>query len=382
MIKLRGLESQGASVLGTVAIARGPHYVPAIPVDVERAIGRLRSDELLEKVDIILLTDKLSNVATLSLTWANIVAIVAEEAESPDVVRVPSISGVDRLLELATEGMIALIDGGRSVLYLEPGAEIVASYQSEADRLRPSSRYHLGFNHAPAVTLDGKQIRVLATAESLKEVESAITNGADGVLTSYRMIGEHEQRFNRISVAERLVEHSAGKTIEMVATTDSVTIPEFIEITTKVDVVLCFTGTDSSQAIDRFQSECHHVAGLMKADEQKVGLWRLAQTIGLFADLEEPYFAESATRIHLSLPHDTLSLNEETTCWMSNVILEAHNQALAVEVILESAGARLIEDVLHCNADALIVPIPEVQHAKSVVRAISNHESIFNDETG
>ena len=368
-MKLRGKSHQSGVLLGTVSIAKSPHYAPVIPLNIERAIARLRSDEMLEKSDVIIITDCLSSVGNISLSWANIVAIVAEEMAHDVSIRIPAISGVDNLIETAADGMIALFDGNRAILYLEPDAEIIAAYQSEAEKLRPSSRYHIGYEHSTAETLDGKQIRVFANITHYENAETALSLGADGLVLDSEILCWSELELGASSKTEKLLQMSAGKPIIINVASHNLPLTELLSLSTLGDITLCMSSQTSSEKIEEYYQDIQYTSKLLIENEEMVGNIRIGQIIEIDNAYEELELPTEITRIYIPLNFRNESI--EICERLVEIVLKAHNSAVAVGVFLEEPNSDNINVALISDIDALIVPPEKVQATKHIIRGFS-----------
>jgi phosphotransferase system enzyme I (PtsI) len=93
----------------------------------------------------------------------------------------PSVVGIAGVLAGVRTGMPVILDGSAGTLILNPSKETLALYRTKrADLLRERRRLNR-LAKVPAVTLDGTPITLLANLELPAEIESVMTNGADGI---------------------------------------------------------------------------------------------------------------------------------------------------------------------------------------------------------
>jgi phosphotransferase system enzyme I (PtsI) len=102
-------------------------------------------------------------------------AIVAEALEIPAVV------GTGPFLAEVSGGELAIIDGDKGLVILQPDEETLARYRHEAEELRSMAAKLEPLKDLPAETLDGMHIQILGNIEFPYEVEHCIDRGADGV---------------------------------------------------------------------------------------------------------------------------------------------------------------------------------------------------------
>jgi len=94
---------------------------------------------------------------------------------------IPAIAGVDAAVLNLPENTVLALDGFSGTLWVRPSPEVAAlleerrrGWLQRRDRLRASGR-------RPAVTRDGRRIKVAANLGSVLEARQALENGADGV---------------------------------------------------------------------------------------------------------------------------------------------------------------------------------------------------------
>jgi phosphotransferase system enzyme I (PtsI) len=102
-------------------------------------------------------------------------AIVAEALEIPAVV------GTGPFLAEVSGGELAIIDGDKGLVILQPDEETLARYRHEAEELRSMTAKLEPLKVLPAETLDGLRVQILGNIEFPYEVEHCIDRGADGV---------------------------------------------------------------------------------------------------------------------------------------------------------------------------------------------------------
>lgn len=127
---------------------------------------------------------------------------------------IPAVVGLERVTENFEEGQQIIVDGEEGLVLLRPTAEAVREYTEKrrtyASRVREMAR----FARLPAVTKDGRAVKLPANIEFPEEADVALRFGADGVglyRTEFLYLNrrnlpseeEHYQTYRR--VAERFV---------------------------------------------------------------------------------------------------------------------------------------------------------------------------------
>jgi phosphoenolpyruvate-protein phosphotransferase (PTS system enzyme I) len=95
---------------------------------------------------------------------------------------IPMVMGVEGKLELAIgTGDLLIIDGGTGLLQVDPTPDMVSRYTEIRKRQLAVREKLLSIAEVPAVTQDGVALTLAANISSLKELEAALSNGAEGV---------------------------------------------------------------------------------------------------------------------------------------------------------------------------------------------------------
>lgn len=106
---------------------------------------------------------------------ASHVAIIARALD------LPLVAGIEpRALELPNASM-AILDGTRGQLRLDPDAAEIARVRSLKERLAARRAAELAAAHEPAITADGRRIEVVANIGGLDEARRAVELGGEGV---------------------------------------------------------------------------------------------------------------------------------------------------------------------------------------------------------
>jgi phosphoenolpyruvate-protein phosphotransferase (PTS system enzyme I) len=95
---------------------------------------------------------------------------------------IPMVMGIEGKLELAIgTGDLLIIDGGTGLLQVDPTPDMVSRYTEIRKRQLAVREKLLSIAEVPAVTQDGVALTLAANISSLKELEAALSNGAEGV---------------------------------------------------------------------------------------------------------------------------------------------------------------------------------------------------------
>ncbi len=102
-------------------------------------------------------------------------AIMAKSLE------VPAVVGLEKVTQAVKDGDEVIIDGTGGKVIINPDAATRELYEVERERYLQHGRELLQFTTAPAVTLDRRNIALLANMELPEEIESIRAHGAAGI---------------------------------------------------------------------------------------------------------------------------------------------------------------------------------------------------------
>ncbi len=94
---------------------------------------------------------------------------------------IPAVVGLERVTQEFSENEEVIVDGEEGVVVLRPTAETVREYTEKKKAYTLRIRDLAKFAKLPAVTRDGKTLRLLANIEFPEEAEVSLRSGADGV---------------------------------------------------------------------------------------------------------------------------------------------------------------------------------------------------------
>ena len=94
---------------------------------------------------------------------------------------IPTVVGVDHLLESVREGDEVVIDGNAGVVYVNPSVEVVREYERIDRQYRAFNRELESLRNLPAETRDGRRIALYANIGLAGDLALAIRHGAEGV---------------------------------------------------------------------------------------------------------------------------------------------------------------------------------------------------------
>lgn len=84
-------------------------------------------------------------------------------------------------IEEAWDGHLAIIDGEKQCLYIDPSEELIAEYQLKQASIEQKRTELQALKMLPAVTADGHSIALYANINAPTDIENAISQGAEGI---------------------------------------------------------------------------------------------------------------------------------------------------------------------------------------------------------
>ncbi len=166
--------------------------------------------ELTPGLTVQLEREAVNGIASVEGAKTSHAAILARSLGIPCVMGL--IDGLDRV----RDGMEVILDGTHGLVILEPTAEEIEAARA-GERLRRALEAQLAESDGqPAVTTDGRRVRLRGNVDLPEELDGTVAHGADGVgllRTEFLVLGrtslptEAEQRDYFVQVARRFPDH-------------------------------------------------------------------------------------------------------------------------------------------------------------------------------
>jgi phosphotransferase system, enzyme I, PtsP len=118
------------------------------------------------------------NLAGIALQSGGVTSHTAILARSFEI---PTVVGVEHLMESVIEGDHLVLDGNSGLVYVNPGTEIEKDYQSLTKRYEAFKRELMEADHQSGGTRDGHRVMMLANIALLADVHLALRYGAEGI---------------------------------------------------------------------------------------------------------------------------------------------------------------------------------------------------------
>ncbi|MFB2881892.1 phosphoenolpyruvate--protein phosphotransferase [Floridanema aerugineum] len=94
---------------------------------------------------------------------------------------IPAVLGVDAQILQVEDGTLLCLDGEIGKVWVEPEADILALFEIKRQGWRSAQQEALAKAQQPAITRDGRRVSVFANIGSIADVQTALSNGAEGV---------------------------------------------------------------------------------------------------------------------------------------------------------------------------------------------------------
>ncbi len=128
----------------------------------------------------------------------------------------PTISGLENITGLVSEGDIIILDAKKGVAYIDPDLNTVIEYQQAELKRQEKGRIFITSEHLPARTQKGETILVYARVKDNNTVDLALDNGADGLFVDIRDIAKLD-----LDYIKRVLVAGLGKPIIFAVDTDA-----------------------------------------------------------------------------------------------------------------------------------------------------------------
>ncbi len=94
---------------------------------------------------------------------------------------IPAVVGVQAEALNLTNGTLLALDGESGKVWVEPQSDTIAALQAKREAWQAGQQQALAKAQAPAVTRDGRQVKVFANIGGIADAQAALEHGAEGV---------------------------------------------------------------------------------------------------------------------------------------------------------------------------------------------------------
>lgn len=94
---------------------------------------------------------------------------------------IPALIGTDIPLDESVDGKLAIVDGSKGVVYVEPDESTLSEMQEKQKKEQEQKELLQTLKGKPNITLDGKEIKLYANIGNIKDLATVIQNDAGGI---------------------------------------------------------------------------------------------------------------------------------------------------------------------------------------------------------
>jgi len=156
----------------------------------QRIIRNLQKKRWESKIqeDVIVVTESLTPADTLLLSRNKVLAFVTDHggltshaAIISRSLNIPAVVGTHNATERIKDGDKLIIDGFHGYILLNPTKEQIKFFSKKHDKLVELQKDLEELQDEPAVTKDGKEIKLLTNVDVTGEIDLVVTSGAEGI---------------------------------------------------------------------------------------------------------------------------------------------------------------------------------------------------------
>lgn len=131
---------------------------------------------------------------------------------------IPALIGTDIPLDETVDGKLAIVDGSKGVIYVEPDESILSEMQEKQKKEQEQKELLQTLKGKPNITLDGKEIKLYANIGNSKDLATVIQNDAGGIGLFrseflYLEKDDYPTEEEQFSVYKTVAETMAGKQV-------------------------------------------------------------------------------------------------------------------------------------------------------------------------
>ncbi|NCC44874.1 MAG: phosphoenolpyruvate--protein phosphotransferase, partial [Clostridia bacterium] len=178
-----------------------------------------------EREPIIILADDLAPSETVRLDKEKVLSFVtvhgsvnSHTAILAKTMGIPALIGTDTPLDDTVDGKMAIVDGTNGKIYVDPDEETL--FLMKCRQAEELEKKHLlqELKGKENITLDGKKVMICANIGSIKDLQTAVENDADGIglfRSEFIYLGseDHPTEEEQFEVYKTAVEAMAGKLV-------------------------------------------------------------------------------------------------------------------------------------------------------------------------
>ncbi len=152
--------------------------------------------------DVIVISQSITPADTLLFSRANVKGYVTDfgglTSHAAIVARslnVPAVVGVHDASSSIHSGDIIIVDGFHGEVVINPSEEQLQHYESKISKLSKFDAELTKLKEEPAVTIDGREIKIMANLDISDEIDQIISRGAEGIglVRTEQLFDEYDQ---------------------------------------------------------------------------------------------------------------------------------------------------------------------------------------------
>lgn len=367
---LKGLSLYPGAAFGSASVIRVPNGIPLLPARMVERLAKSYTDSPLEPMDVILVAQDYEYASAMTFPWAHVVGILAERATSETPVgNTPAIVAIPNLINTIEDGDLLLINADHGAVFVNPDGMTIAAYQSEKEHMRPKRRFYLDYQDQPAVTLDGREIRVLATIDTIDDFDMAQHNGADAFYISAGsdLLPIEVTDAEQLSKLNYLAEIADGKPITVMGGREAFDFAALLKVTNRAELTLCLPGKYRAAGFLDIQNFIRETSGKLISENYFVSDIRLAVYLPFGESLVDDLGEYPINRIVI----DGLGINEfgsREQKWLNQLIATSRTMLIPLELIIPSTSKSVIAQVISLGVSGLIISPDNIQEVKGAIR--------------
>ncbi len=155
-----------------------------------RIIRNLQKKRWISKIknDVIVVSDSLTPADTILFSRCNVRGFITDHggltshaAIISRSLNIPAVVGTHNATQLIKDGDTVIVDGFHGYIIINPDEEQLNFFRTKAGRLAELQRGLEELKDQPAVTNDGKKIRLMANVDVTGEIDVVFSSGAEGI---------------------------------------------------------------------------------------------------------------------------------------------------------------------------------------------------------
>jgi phosphoenolpyruvate-protein phosphotransferase (PTS system enzyme I) len=175
--------------LGDIYLRERKFDLLDVAAQLQRALQGRRDPQLaLARQEAILVADDIPPSQAIQLASGSVIAFVSETGGPTShttiiakSLGIPAVVGVNGAVPATEKASLLIVDGFEGHVIVDPDAALVQVYRMRAEDHRRREAELLEQSDLPAVTLDGRRVRLLANVDLLHEIGAAKAGGARGI---------------------------------------------------------------------------------------------------------------------------------------------------------------------------------------------------------